>query len=85
MGNAIDVYLGAAHLGATQLKAACVYWMAVHLEESMSQKTSWEQLTKDVQETVKAEHAKLQAKRAAMREQRVLMQQMPCVLAPLTQ
>ena len=78
--NAVPVYLAAEHHGAAQLKVTCLYWIAVEINEAKKNK-QWSELSAAVQESVRKESERLAAKRAEMRSHRVLMQQLPCVLA----
>lgn len=80
-GNAVPVCLAAIYYAAKQLQATCVYWMSVEYEAARKNK-QWSELPAAMQASVKAEHERLAAKRAALREERVLMQQLPCVFAP---
>ena len=49
--------------------------------EAAQRHAQWSELPAAVQASVKAEHERLVAKRAALREERMLIEQLPCVLA----
>lgn len=76
----MSVYLAAAHYRAAQLQRTCAYWMATEYEAATAQ-AQWGELPEAVREEARAEHARLVAKREAMRAERTLMQQVPCVFA----
>lgn len=78
----MPLHLAATAHGAKQLAALCEHWMATDLALSMRNE-QWKELDEAAVGRVRAEHERLQAARAARREERVLMEKLPCLLAPI--
>ena len=80
-GNSVPLYLAALHFGAKQLQETCKYWMAMNYSES-ERNAQWDEVPADVKAGVKSEHERLLAEREKMRQVRVMMQNVQCLLAP---
>ena len=81
-GNAVPLYLAAQAYGAKQLSKLCEYWMAVDVAES-KQHEQWGELNDNVKAIIEAEHKRLEETRAKKREEKKLMEKLPCLLAPI--
>ena len=79
--SAVEVYIAVSSFNAPLLKATCMDWMAAEIDEAREHK-QWPDLGEAVQTRVKAENAKLLAKREELRKLKVVWEKLPCLLAP---
>lgn len=76
----MPVWLAASHYHAKQLQRTCEYWMAVDVASWRNKQ--WNEVPAAVRDSVRAERARLQKRREELQAERLLMQQLPCVLLP---
>lgn len=78
----MPLWLAADSYGAKQLAQLCKYWMAEELEEAMEHE-QWKDIPPDVKAEVKQEHQKLRGAREKAKQERELLEKLPCLMMPI--